>query len=128
MSFLLCPKYIGSRGIGFEINNTSAPSNQAFYTVGGIDYKSVWWEGTGNIEITDDGTVDIMVVSGGGGGSSRTSSPEGGIFGGGGGAGGMVVQTNISCIAGTGSVVVAGGAAISTSGQPASLPGSLFTG
>ena len=64
MSFLLCPKYIGSRGIGFEINNTSAPSNQAFYTVGGIDYKSVWWEGTGNIEITDDILVNYLTEVG----------------------------------------------------------------
>tara|TARA_Y100000310_G_scaffold103294_1_gene101630 strand:- start:5348 stop:6205 length:858 start_codon:yes stop_codon:yes gene_type:complete len=128
MSFLLCPKYIGSRGSSFEINNLSVPGNENFYSSGGINYKSVWFDSSGTIEITDDGVVDIMVVSGGGGGTGSTSSPEGGMFGGGGGAGGMVVQTNIPVTAGTGIMSVAGGSAVGVSGQNSSVLPSLFTG
>ena len=126
MSFLLSPQHIGRAGSSFELE-CSGGGQENFYSVGGVNYKSCTFLTTGTLTASNEGLVDVMVVSGGGGGNPTTSSPEGGFFGGGGGAGGMVVQTGLTISEGSGTVIVTAGSATGVNGQSSVIPSNIIT-
>ena len=126
MSFLLSPQHIGRAGSSFELE-CSGGGQENFYSVGGVNYKSCTFLTTGTLTASNEGLVDVMVVSGGGGGNPSTSSPEGGFFGGGGGAGGMVVQTGLTISEGSGTVIVTAGSATGVNGQSSVIPSNIIT-
>tara|TARA_B100001750_G_scaffold41018_1_gene29815 strand:+ start:8665 stop:9516 length:852 start_codon:yes stop_codon:yes gene_type:complete len=98
------------------------------YSEGGVNYRAHTWLNTGSVTATADGVVDVLIVASGGGSSAGPPGmPEGGTAHGAAGAGGMVVQTNLNCTQGTGTVTIAAGATFNVAGTPSSISSSLIT-
>jgi hypothetical protein len=85
------------------------------YSIGGINYKSHTFLTSGNFIMSDDYSIDILIVAGGAGGGGANETMQG--FGGGGGAGGFRTLTEQSISSGSHTVEIGAGGSYNSNGD-----------
>ena len=79
------------------------------YSSGGTDYKSHTFTSTGNLVLSESGSVDYLIVAGGGGGGNAGANTGAWGAGGGGGAGGVLTGSGLALTAQTYTITVGAG-------------------